>query len=292
MIINQGNLKALFVGFQNLFQDAFDATPVEWSKMAMPANSKTSEEKYGWLGNFPKMKEWIGDRQYENLQASDYTVKNKKFESTIEVDRSDIEDDKIGLYTPIFKELGRAGQAHYDELVYDLLTQGFDNVCYDGKPFFSAEHKSGKKTVSNMGTGTGNPWFLMDASRAVKPLILQKRQEVKYRAMTDPNSEGVFRTDKFVFGADSRDNVGYGLWQMAYGSKGALTAANYAAAREAIGSAKKDNGQPIGLRGTLLVVGMSNEAAGREILIAERNTAGATNVWRNTAELLVSSYLS
>jgi phage major head subunit gpT-like protein len=42
----------------------------------------------------------------------------------------------------------------------------------------------------------------------------------------------------------------------------------------------------------LLIVPPALEAAGLEILNAERDAAGATNVWRGTAELLVVPWLA
>jgi phage major head subunit gpT-like protein len=87
-------------------------------------------------------------------------------------------------------------------------------------------------------------------------------------------------------------NVGYGLWQLAYGSKQALTPANYASARSAMMSFKGDNGKPLGIRPSLLVVPPSLDGDGRAILLSERDAAGATNQWRNTAQLLTTSWLA
>ncbi len=50
-----------------------------------------AKNSYGWLGQFPKIREWIGDRTIMNLAAHSYVVVNRKFESTISVDRTAIE---------------------------------------------------------------------------------------------------------------------------------------------------------------------------------------------------------
>ena len=96
------------------------------------------------------MREWIGDREVQNLTASDYTIKNKSFELTVGVDRDDVEDDKLGLYTPSIQMLAQSAAAHPDELIFDLLTSGFSAKCFDGQPFFSASHKIGDRTVSKL----------------------------------------------------------------------------------------------------------------------------------------------
>ena len=137
----------------------------------------------------------------------------------------------------------------------------------------------------------GNPWFLLDTSRAVKPIIFQNRQAPQFAALTNPDSEHVFKTKKFLYGVDSRDNVGFGLWQLAFGSKKALDATNFAAAKAAIGSFKNDSGVPLGLKGNLLVVGPSAEAAARKLLYGDLMAGAESNPWKGSAELLVCPWL-
>ncbi|MCX5785671.1 MAG: Mu-like prophage major head subunit gpT family protein [Elusimicrobia bacterium] len=293
MIINKDTLSAIFAAFNTLFQEAFTAYTPQFQQVAMEVPSTVTEENYAWLGAFPSMREWIGERAFKNLKAGKYSIVNKDFESTVEVDRNDINDDKIGIFKPVFSEMGRAAAAHPDELVFGLLPLGFSALCYDGLPFFGA-HKVGKTTVSNMAvpeTNPGNPWFLLDTSRAVKPLIFQKRQAAQFVALTNPEAEHVFKTKKFLYGVDSRDNVGFGLWQMAFGSKKALDVTNYGAARAAIGGVKNDAGVPLGLKGNLLVVGPSNEAAARKICYGENLVNAESNPWKGSAEVLVSPWL-
>lgn len=63
-------------------------------------------------------------------------------------------------------------------------------------------------------------WFLVDLSKPVKPLILQIRQDVRFQAVTGPDSKERFMTGKLYYGADARYNAGYGLPQLAVGSNG------------------------------------------------------------------------
>ena len=98
--------------------------------------------------------------------------------------------------------------------------------------------------------------------------------------------------DSFRYGIDGRCNVGYGLWQLAYGSKQGLTADNYASAREAMLAFKADEGRPLGIVPTHLVVPPSLEKEGREILMAERTGGGDTNIWQGSAALTVSPWLA
>lgn len=152
MIINQVALRGIFTGFKTIFAKAFSNSQTLWDKVATKVPSETGEESYKWLGMIPRMREWIGERQVKNLEASDYTIKNKSFEATVSVPKEDIEDDKIGVYTPIVESLGQSAATHPDELVFELLKDGFVNPCYDKKAFFATDHKVGKKNVSNKGT--------------------------------------------------------------------------------------------------------------------------------------------
>lgn len=292
MIVNPQTLRGIYVGFNTLFNKAFQAENPLYQQIATITPSTTDAETYAWLGDIPGMREWIGDREIQNLTASDYTIKNKDFELTVGVDRNAIEDDKIGLYNPSVQMLGQSAAMHPDELIFALLASGFSEKCYDGKPFFSSDHMVGKKKVSNMtdaklsleayiaaraammsltnakgralnlipdtlvvppaleatardilvadyinGTkntmqGTAKPlvvpqlaghdtaWYLLCTSRPIKPLIWQQRKAAKFVSKTAETDDNVFMSKKYIYGADSRGNAGFGFWQMAYGSEG------------------------------------------------------------------------
>src|SRR5690606_40739469 len=89
----------------------------------------------------------------------------------------------------------------------------------------------------------GTAWYLLDTSRAIKPLILQTRRAPNMVAMTKLDDEKVFMTDQFRFGVDCRRNVGFSFWQLAYGSRKALSADNLWAAIEAMRAFKADGGE-------------------------------------------------
>ena len=69
--------------------------------------------------------------------------------------------------------------------------------------------------------------------RATILLMSEIRKRPEFVAMDRPEDENVFMRKKFRYGVDDRKNVGFGLWQLAYGSKQTLDATNYAAARVA-----------------------------------------------------------
>lgn len=152
MIVNPQTLRGIYVGFNTLFNKALTTVAPLYTEVATVTPSTTDAETYAWLGDIPGMREWIGDREVQNLSASDYTIKNKDFELTVGIDRNAIEDDKIGLYNTSVEMLGHSAAMHPDKLVFGLLKKGFTEHCFDGAAFFSAEHKIGEKKVSNKGT--------------------------------------------------------------------------------------------------------------------------------------------
>ena len=291
MIINSQNLRGIYIAFNTLFTKAFESQKPTYDRIATVVPSTTDAETYAWLGDIPGMREWVGDREIQNLSGSDYTIKNKDFELTVGVPRNSVEDDKIGLYNPSIQMLGESAAMHPDELVYGLLASGFTAKCYDGKAFFATDHDVAGKSVSNKLTdklsadayktarammlnyknskgrslglvpdllvvppaleaaardilvadyvsGTKNTmqgtadihveprltsdtaWFLLATKRPIKPLIYQQRKEAKFVSITDETSPNVFMSKKFLYGADSRGNAGFGFWQMGVGSDG------------------------------------------------------------------------
>lgn len=291
MIINAANLSTLQTGFKTAFNIGFTSGAPLWPKIATLVPSTTGTEEYGWLGQWPRLREWIGDRQVQNLSTYSYVIKNKDFEVTVSVPRNAIEDDQFGVYTPLMTEMGSSAATHPDELIFGLLAAGFSTACYDGQYFFDSDHPVGDTTVSNVQAGSGSPWFLLDTSRSLKPLIYQKRKDYKFISLVREEDPNVFMRKEYIYGVDGRCNVGFGFWQMGFGSKAALTKDNFVAARQAMSSLKSDQGRPLGIRPTLLVVGPSLEQAANELIKAERNAAGATNTLLNAVDILVSPYL-
>ncbi|MCW9034567.1 MAG: Mu-like prophage major head subunit gpT family protein [Rhodospirillales bacterium] len=307
MIINNQNLKTLFTGFSVAFNMGFEAAPPSYKEIASIVPSSSTEELYGWLGNWPQMREWVGDRIIKNLVAHDYTIKNRKFEDTVSVPRDKIEDDKFGVFGPYFQEMGRLSATHPDELIFELLLSGFANLCYDGQNFFDADHpvvdKDGAtQSVSNIQAGAGDSWFLIDASKAIRPLIFQERIPYKMQSVDADSDTNVFLTDEYLYGVRARVNAGFGLWQLAFGSKAELDATNFEAALKAMAKFTAGGGRKLNVRPTHLIVGPSNEGKARRLLkngtrVETVNVGGADqavpidNEWAGTAELIVSPHL-
>ncbi|MBB1601577.1 Mu-like prophage major head subunit gpT family protein [Variovorax sp. UMC13] len=301
MLVNQANLRSLYVAFKANFQNGFGQAASQHELIATIVPSTTSSEEYGWLGQLPNMREWIGDRVVHGIANHGYTIKNKPFELTIGVPRTAIEDDQYGTFSPLFQEMGRSVAAHPDQTIFELLALGRAELGYDKVPFFSAQHpvlnEKGKPVnVSNLDDdgGNGSSWYVMDTSRALKPLIYQNRKSPNFVAKDSETDDNVFDKAEFKYGTDRRGNGGFGFWQLAQASNKELNVENAEAAITAIGARKGDHGRPLGLRASVIVVPSTLEFKAKRLFeSATIAVAGGTeaNPLANRLKVIVAPWL-
>lgn len=292
MIVNSESLSSLTTGFKAAFKEGLQNKKFNWSEIATVVKSVTLTEDYAFISNFPMLREWVGDRVLKNAEQFSYSLKNKDYEATIQVNRNRIEDDQYGVYTPIFQSAGYAAAEHIERLVFDAVKNATTDLCYDGEAFLSASHPVGNSTVSNYATGGSALWMLLDNSRPLKPFIYQERKPVELVAKVDPKDDSVFMRREFLYGVDGRMAAGYGLWQLVYGSKNTLDATNFNSAYEAMMGFESEEGRPLGIMPTHLLVGPSNRAAAQAIIEAQFGANGATNTNFGAVKLIVSPYLT
>lgn len=278
------------------------AGKADYKALATIITSNTASNTYGWLGMFPKMREWVGDRVVNSMKEQAYAIANKLFEATLGVARTDIEDDNLGIYRPLSRAQADEFVAFCNRNIAALLSGGFSALCYDGQYFFDTDHPVypnvdgtgdavSTPNIQGDAAATGTPWYLLALDGTLKPFILQQRTEPEMDEVTDTKNDNVFLKDQYLFGIRYRGNFGYGFWQQAIGCKETLSSANYEAARLKMQSFKRDGGDPLGIVPTHLVVSPSNEAAGRAILEKQYLAGGESNSNYHTAELLVLPWL-
>lgn len=291
-VVTSDFLAGLLTNFRAIFNvelSAADALGL-YSKIATVFPSTGDKETYAWMGATPSMSEWKDQRILRALAAHDYTLTNKHYEATLEVDRDTLEDDKYGLITPRIQGLARAAIRYFDEKVFTLLDDGESEKGYDTDYYFFAntrvigssanidniidgnysdsadEIRAGiaavlvrmrafqdergkplnlvpdtivcsglmempiKAALQPAVAGTARPenevvknivvspwidadtddWFFLCTTGEVKPIILQLRKKPEMASLDDPKSEYVFLNNKFLYGVDSRFEVGFG----------------------------------------------------------------------------------
>jgi len=304
-IVTPALLKSLFTSYHTFFQKGLGMARPQYNKIATVIQSSTASNTYGWLGQWPGFREWVGDRVIKNMESHGYQILNKAFESTVGVKRTHIEDDNLGIYAPMMEEMGRATAVFPDELVFPLLKSGFHSECYDGQYFFDTDHPVNRQmdgqgediSVSNVlidANYTGDAWYLLDTSRALKPLIYQERKKPQFIRMTQEEDEAVFMRGEYRYGVDLRCNVGFGFWQMAYGVKAPLTLDNLWTVYSHMRGFKADGGRPLGIKPKMLVVPTALEKQATQLLERELFVEGSdpvSNELKGKFELVVPDYL-
>ncbi|MBI4719253.1 MAG: Mu-like prophage major head subunit gpT family protein [Planctomycetes bacterium] len=141
-IINTGLLTK---GLRSEFFNRLSGVSTYFQDLSTRIPSNSDSETYKWLGSVPRMREWGTGRVARGVGTEAYSVENLKYESTLEVDRDEISDDKTGQIRIRIAELAERAATHKDYLIAQLLangeTAGFNS--YDGVSFFHDSHVSG-----------------------------------------------------------------------------------------------------------------------------------------------------
>ncbi len=154
MPVTKSDIPALLLpALRTEFFEALDSMPVsDYQKIASVIPSNSDVETYPWLGQNPAMREFIDERKIKALKEASYELKNKTWEATIGVDRAAIEDDKYGQIMVRVRGLANQVAKHKNELIFNLLRDGFSATCYDGQYFFDSDHSEGDSgTQTNVG---------------------------------------------------------------------------------------------------------------------------------------------
>ncbi|AZQ10119.1 Mu-like prophage major head subunit gpT family protein [Shewanella khirikhana] len=283
--------------FAARFDGGMSSAKPDYPQVATVLPSSAGATGYGWLGDFPRLKEWIGARQFKELKKHGYNIVNKLFESSVKIPRVDYEDNDYGRYGIVFEEMGYDSKIYPDEYIFGLLKDGFTELCYDGQPFFDADHPSedGVNTFSNVigdpDTDAGPGWYLLDTSRPLKPLVWQERLAPEFQSVTESSDFNVFTTDDYYFGTRARGNAGFTFWQMAFASKAPLTEANFELMITKMMEQKNSEGKSLKVKPTLLVVPVSLRAAAEKIVLRKTLENGEDNTNFKAVDILVSQDL-
>lgn len=155
MQVNPANLDAMYYGFDARFQAAFEKTAPWSAQIATEVPSSTRENRYHWMDMLPRMREWVGERVIRNLTARVFSITNKPWELTVEVDKDDVEDDNLGVYNGWIDSVGMQARKWPDDVLTDIIQAGTSTVCADGQYFFDTDHPV-NIDVASAGTYSNN----------------------------------------------------------------------------------------------------------------------------------------
>lgn len=94
------------------------------------------------LTDAPGMREFKSERIPGTISDVLYQLTTRKWESTLNVKREDIEDDNIGYIPAAVKKMVAKSKKHYTLLASAALDAGFTAKMSDGKAFYHADRKN------------------------------------------------------------------------------------------------------------------------------------------------------
>lgn len=275
MDINFNNLDTLFRGWRKDFFGAYELKEdKDIDSICTTVPGVGASTQFPAMMDIGQWREWIGPRQIEQLASQNYEIRNTPFEKTFGVKRIHIEDDTFGMYSPMFKGLGETAALLKPRRVYEMLSNGHAELCYDGQNFFDTDHPVGEAegdqvSVSNIYSGGGDPnsatpFYMMDTSRVIKPLVAVERVKPDWVQRVRPDDPHVFDYDEYLMGGRARYGFGFGLWQTAFKITAPTSIATLRAVRLAMrelrANKKDENGRrpKLGIEPDTIVCGASN----------------------------------
>lgn len=217
MVVNVANMDALFKTYSKRFSDAQAAAAgrayanqllAEEIALLLPVSGAATQ--HSWLDQIKGIHEWAGERVINNIRLQALTVTNRRFENTVSVPRTSIEDDQYGMFSPLIGALGADAETLWIKLaVASLLANG---KWADGNPFFCSgrklsDEKSARALTNGVTTGLSKT-AAEAALTALRGFVLAGNEPadvVPELLLVGPSLEGVA---KAIVEADIEANTG------------------------------------------------------------------------------------
>lgn len=224
-------LAALKTRLFTAFQAAMTASPVHSGRLGLYTviDSDTEFNTYNWLASLPGMREWIGPRIVEGFKERSYTIYNKHYERTLEVNIDKLEDSPMsaiadaGLRMELLLEAARKLE---DDLLFNaavsapvmgqiggLLAGGATTACYDGQFFFDTDHPTDLD-----GTGTQSNYEASGFALNTTNFATARARMMAYKG---ENGRPLGIMPNLLVVPPALENTAHGIVTALYGSSGA-----------------------------------------------------------------------
>jgi len=142
MDINVSSLDILYRSVRTDYQGAYDATGVWYPEIATVIPSgETRKVTYGWLDRVPMLRKWVGNRVINAATTHARDVTNEPYEDTLAIDKFDIEDNNMALFSLSTQMLGAQMKKWPDQQIAQWMRSSASSVNgFDGVPQFSQVH--------------------------------------------------------------------------------------------------------------------------------------------------------
>jgi hypothetical protein len=115
--------------------------PASWIEpIARLFISDQESEDYVFTDQAPSLREWICGRAAKSLYTSSITIRNRHWESTLEIPVDWIRRDKTDQIQVRIRELARRAESHFGSLLSELILSGETALCFDQKPYYATDH--------------------------------------------------------------------------------------------------------------------------------------------------------
>ena len=252
-------------------------------------NMTTKKVEFPIAGRVGPLREWKGSRIVSSVMRNSYEIVAKKFEKTISLPVEDQEDDNLDVYMPAIRTLAVQVANWKSQQGHKVIEA--NGLGYDGQPFFSASHPENGLSASNYQVGASPAWYMIDASKPIKPWIWGTRVAPTIKPKTADSDDNVFWRDELIWGARARGGGGYGRWQTAFKSKAALTGPNLEAAEAAMRSRADEQGESLDIVPTLVLVPPALKWDALR-LFGPATISGSDNIYQNAYRVVVSNRLT
>jgi len=186
-VVNSDFLSGLLTNFRAIFEQDFQAAMAfqSWSDISMRMQSDTETESYNWFGTVPVMEDVThGSPTLGGLGKYNFSITNNVYKAALEVARTAIEDDKLGLVQPRLRQLGPEAARHPGELIFKLFKTGTTDLAFDGTAFFANTRVIGNSAnIDNLAAGTGTTVAQFQADLATIRATMLRFQDDQGRPM-------------------------------------------------------------------------------------------------------------
>lgn len=142
------------------FEKALTRNVPDWhTTIASIVSSGGKSTKYPMMGMLTGLREWKGERVFEQFSSYAYSLENKTYEKSVGINVDDLEDLQIDHYPAIAAAIAEQVQNWPKKLIFSALIAGGSSLCWDGQFFFDTDHpvdlyNSSLGTYSNSFTST------------------------------------------------------------------------------------------------------------------------------------------
>jgi len=163
------------------FWQSFESYPSIMTGLVAPVTSDSDQETYPWLAYAPGPREMIGSRVKRGVPEISWTIKNRKWESTVAIAYETRKFARLNQVQALLSNLGAKARAYPDNLTSSLIQNGNSTgfVCYDTKKFFDTVHAdpgaayaTSQSNALTYAAATGTTWTDIEMAQAINAAIV------------------------------------------------------------------------------------------------------------------------